>query len=246
MSLPGFHRRHDRCLFLAAIFFVTLSSLARGQSVPTYYVEGVCAEYLTAPAATNYIAHFSYLEIDTSNSFSGGFFLRPGIPQNYFAPGNPSVGQVSTFYPGYHFDIQNYFSSLSGKEAWTLLGSSGTVYPLGVTGTSPTCKPTFIPSPLTYSSVGTYTHQYLGQVSSGPPANPDRTVTLVALPFTAGVSVTNLTYVPNDTTLSTGSNNPNSIYGDVTVSATGGPLYVGIQLLLNNVVTVDGTLTITP
>jgi hypothetical protein len=201
-----------------------------------------------------YIAHFA--------AYNSGFStvtIQRDVPDfNFFYPGDAAYSvQPSVFVPGNSETLRIVVPYLA--IGWLLNGTMATLTPLGMPSgdganslspslpASPTCPPQLVPSTtLSFSSPGTYTHQYLGQVNSGPPANPATTFTLMALAGSQNISVTNLSYVPNDAANPIGDPNPNSIYGDITIGAVGtGPTPLDLELTINGVVMLDGAVSVT-
>jgi hypothetical protein len=211
----------------------------------TILPEATCVEYLTVPNATKYIAHFSYLDTNAASST-----LTPGSPINYFSPGTPTVtGQVAVFYPGYQSDVVKYLQDTANQTTWTLNGSTAVATPDTYTATSatpsPRCEPNFIPAALSFSSPGTYTNQYLGQIDAGPPADPTLPVVTVAGASGPRISLSNITYIANDAANPGNSLNPNSIYATVTLSAQPEPsTFVPLRFLVNGWTIAKGILSI--
>jgi hypothetical protein len=214
------------------------------------YPQAGCAEYPTDTSHNTWIAHFSYVNLGTSV-----ITFPSGVPQNYFIPGPTYSNQVQIFQPGYWPDANiipvNYLysSPLVTQLSWLLLHGSGTdstatLNILSYTGGNPvytpTCTPAFAPQTLTFTQPGIYTHQYLGQVNAGPTSG-----TPVALSSDPNIVISNVTYVPTDGANPSGTINPNSIYGDITVAGSGGSATLLVQLLSNNVSVTDAAVTVT-
>lgn len=202
-----------------------------------------CVEYpVTANGGTaTAIAHFDYVNFYTFN-----VFIPSNSIQNFTAP--TSSAPPSDFYLGYHVDaLRSAFPLSSGTLTWFLAQSKAAATAAGATGNAtPTCTPTFVAPPaLSLTQPGTYTHQYLGQVDSGPAADT-RTFAVTAL--TAGgapLSFTNLQYVPADSSNPSNALNPNSIYGDVTVTTgSTGTFSTLLQVSVNGTVVVEGAVEI--
>jgi hypothetical protein len=195
-----------------------------------------CVEYFTPPlpagsiygstaneaAGQSYIAHFSYYNPSTT-TITIPYGLGFG---NYMSPGTQAfTGQPTTFYPGLNDGFRAVPADLQGT--WFLNGSTATAIADGaVDGVyhqplppSPTCPANFVPATtLTFSTPGTYTRQFLGQVDSGPAADDVNTFAVTAIAPNSHVTLANLTYVPNDSANPSGALNPNSIYGDITIT----------------------------
>ncbi len=231
--------------------------------------EAVCAEYYTAPVTgaiganyvsdaapgafgttgtTGYIAHFAYLSTEAED-----VTIRKSInPNNFFAPGALTLGgQPTVFSPGHSSTFK--FAVEYGQITWYLGAGSATMTPIGYelsgqpVAPSPTCAPSFLPSTsLSYSQPGIYTHQYLGQVDSGPAAATGSQFVVTALSGNPNITLSNLTYVPNDSANPSSSLNPNSIYADITIMgvARGAPSGVELQLSVNGAAVLDASVSI--
>jgi uncharacterized repeat protein (TIGR01451 family) len=230
--------------------------------------QAVCAEYYTAPVTgaigaargtgsggafgtTNgkgYIAHFAYISTE-ANTITIPYGLLFG---NYLSPGAQVAGnQPTVFSPGYSqtFSLPLQYSAIT----WYLGGNAATITPIGANDgsgsplpPSPTCAPAFIPSTsLSFSQPGTFTHQYLGQIDSGPRAAADLQFAVTALSGDPNITYANLVYLPNDTANPAGSLNPNSIYGDITVAdGASNVSAVRLQLSANGKMVVKGLTSI--
>jgi hypothetical protein len=232
--------------------------------------QAVCVEYYTAPVTgaigaargtgqggafgtTNgkgYIGHFAYISTE-ANSVT----INYGFPDSYFAPGDAVfTNQPTVFSPGYSrtFSFPLQYSAIT----WYLgvnPNNHATLTPIGANDSSgdplppsPTCAPAFVPSTaLTFNQPGTFTHQYLGQIDSGPRAEADVQFAVTALSGSSNVTLSNLVYLPNDTANPSNSLNPNSIYADIAIAATPpSPTSVVVQLTTNGVAVVEGTVSI--
>ena len=250
------------------VFIASLAVLLGGPFVcaaQNIMPQVVCVEYYTAPVTgaigavrgkgdggafglthgKGYIAHFAYLSTE-ANDLTVNYGLLFG---NFLSPGvQVSGNQPDVFHPGYSqtFSLPTQYSQVT----WFLAGNMATVTPIGVndytTGDplppSPTCAPAFIPSTsLSFTQPGTYTQQYLGQVDSGPRAAADVQFAVRAISGDPNITYANLAYVPNDTANPTGSANPNSIYGDITVAYGAKSVSaVRLQLATNGTVVMKG------
>ncbi len=263
----AFARARRRCAFNRLFFTIAVvlvgGSYARAADA-NVVPEAVCVEYYTAPVTgaiganyiseaapgafgttgtTGYIAHFAYLSTEAQN-----VTIPKGIAtNNFFAPGTFSFsGQPSVFSPGHSSTFK--FAVEYRQITWFLGASSATVTPIGFESSgqevppSPTCAPSFLPSTsLSYSQPGTYTQQYLGQVDSGPAAATGSQFVVTALSGNPNVTLSNLTYVPNDSANPVSSLNPNSIYADITIGYGGdGPNSVHVQLSANGTAVMKG------
>jgi hypothetical protein len=192
-------------------------------------VTNIPAAFATT-GSKGFIAHFVSLSTQTQsvtmpygvlfgNYLTPGVLTSPGSVNGALFAGN----QPEVFAPGVSYDVRLEAEYL--VKNWAISGNLAPVTPIGIKSSgkllapSPICKPTFVPSTaLNFSQPGTYTHQFLGHVDSGPPAGATFAVTALS---GGNLALSNLTYVPNDTVNPSGTFNPNSIYGDVTIS--GGP-----------------------
>jgi hypothetical protein len=253
-KLPGLlpmRRSYARGLFLVAISLASASSARAQISAYNIYPQSTCVEYYTAPGKSTYLAHYSYLNTGVPVA------IPPGFPQNYFAPGPTYPGQISRFLAGYNQVIPPIPISYARGLTWVVLAWDDSASPLTydpnssdstdpdptVYAHSPACKPSFVPAPLTFAQPGTYTHQFLGQVNAGPVA--DSTTTVSVLSTGGSVALSNLTYVSTDPANPTSTENPNSIYGDVTVTSTGGTTNFLVQLQVGNAAVTDGLVPVT-
>lgn len=89
----------------------------------------------------------------------------------------------------------------------------------------------------------------LGQINSGPPAQTGpsgSTFAVTALSGNPNITISNLAYVPNDSANPTNDQNPNSIYGDITVDyGPDGASGARLQLSVNGVSIMKGLISIT-
>ena len=253
-------------LFVAIAAGLLGGSHLRAQNIVP---EAVCVEYYTNPVvgaigifghsssgdtpsygstgSKGYIAHMAYLSTESAD-----VTITYGVLQgNFLSPFfQVSAHQPQLFHPGHS---PTYSMPMEyAQKTWFLAGNKATVTPIGyldsVTNTlvppTPTCAPSFVPSTsLSFSQPGTFLHQYLGQVDSGPAAGADQ-FAVTALSGSSNVSLSNLTYVPNDTA-NHGSLNPNSIYGDINVGyGSDGPRSVRLQLSVNGTAVMKGLTSI--
>ncbi|GAA3766973.1 hypothetical protein [Terriglobus aquaticus] len=229
------------CLGLTALFH---AASAEAQLSPVHPV-GQCVEYSNVPGSGQYVGHFSYF-----NSDSSSHVYRPDGSSNYLQPLDVTT-QPLTYYPGFHPDALTVLVPFGTAETWHLGTDEATVF----SGTqasqtqavSPTCPARLIPASLQLSQPGTYPHQYLGQVQSGPAIDADTTYVLIGVPLaTANVTVSNLTYIPADSANPGQWLNPNSIYGDITVTAAapGTTIALDVQLSVKGLPIVEGLVTV--
>ncbi|GAA3766966.1 hypothetical protein GCM10022270_29090 [Terriglobus aquaticus] len=221
-----------------------LSPLATAQASKVTPI-AQCVEYANTPDDAQVIAHFTYF-----NAGSAPVAYRPDGSSNYFQPLDITT-QPLTYYPGFHPDAVLISVPFATAETWHLGTSESTVYARGAANFSgpitPTCPVRLIPAALQLTQPGTYTHRFLGQVESGPPADAASVLTEAAIPpGGAGVSISNLTYVAGDSSNPSHSLNPNSLYGDVTLTtAQAGTTYVKLQMHLNGAIVTKALLPVT-
>jgi hypothetical protein len=208
----------------------------------------------------SYIVHFGYVNpnLTTQQVIAGSFYntFTPAVdlsrvPSNFY-PGNHSdavqallkLQYSETYYLG-NYRNDAAFLNLFNWQA--INNSSATQNPaINAAITATQCQPKFFPASLNFTAPGTYPGQYLGQVDSGPiltTTDPKSSAgDLVAVngasSGTPNIVITNLRYVSMDTASPVRSDpsnphyyNPNSIYGDVTVTA-GAPATGGLDLNL--------------
>ena len=222
------------------------------------YGEGSVPNARANTSVKEYIVHAGTLNVGSSE-VTVPYGLLFG---NFLSPNTQVATNQPTVFPvGYSGPYRMPMDMLD--KTWFLSGREITFYGPGnlaiaadaAAGTPaedvpppPTCNPTFVPATtLAFSQPGTYTHQFLGQVNSGPPpADPSGVIkTLVtAMSGSTNVTLTNLTYVANDPANPTNDVNPNSIYGDITVTGAPGTSSLFVQLSVNGVAAAVGTVSI--
>ena len=223
------------------------------------YGEGSIPNARANTSVKEYIVHAGTLNVGSSEVTVpyGGIFGNFLSPNTQVATNQPTVFPV-----GYSGPYRMPMDMLD--KTWYLSGRTITFYGPGnlaiaadaAAGTPaedvpppPTCSPAFVPATtLAFSQPGTYTHQFLGQVNAGPPAeDASGVITSTVTAFTTNPSLTlaNLTYLPNDPANPTNDVNPNSIYGDITLTqpATNALPFL-IQLNVNGVAATRGLVTI--
>ncbi len=233
----------SRRLIALVSLALTTAIVTRKAAEAQYYPVANCIEYYTAGARNygnsgSFIANWGAL-----NTSSSDRFIKPGFDENYFVVGNPVEPPPPHYFPiGF---VGNYRIPVNGLyQSWVLEGQTATIYAPGNTQGSNgaevtptrTCPPAFVPAAnLDFTQPGTYPSQFLGQVNAGPPANQQGIVTTIAaFSFDPHLTITNLTYVPNDPANPTGDLNPNSIYGDITLTQPGkSAIKFLVQLFIN-------------
>jgi hypothetical protein len=242
--VPCFPSRASILLRCAA-FLTALPLPARAQSTIVIYPVANCIEYYTMPVPGYGNTGSYYVGNWGAANLTGDVYLKPGIPQNFFSPGQPTVTYQPYEFPvGYigNYRIpQNYL-----YEEWYILGNTAVMYgPGNSQGIVPTpaCSPAFVPAAnLVFAQPGTYTQQFVGQVNAGPPASQTGlSVAVNAFSATPAVTLANVTYVPSDPANPTSDVNPNSVYADITISGAPGNSAIFVQLTQNGVAVVFGT-----
>ena len=224
--------------------YLASSPVARAATSPVIPI-AQCVEYTNTPGAAQTVVHFGYY-----NSSSSPVAYRQDGSSNYMQPVDVTV-QPLTYYPGFHPDALTYVVPFGTEETWHLGTTESTLSDLGVANPSgsfaPTCPVRLIPAALQLTQPGTYTHQFLGQVESGPPGDAGAVLNEIAVPLNgSGVSLSNLSYVPGDPANPSHSLNPNSLYGDVTLaSAQPGTTYFKLQMQLNGAIVTKALLPVT-
>ena len=223
------------------------------------YGEGSVPNARANTSVKEYIVHAGTLNVGSSE-VTVPYGLLFG---NFLSPNTQVATNQPTVFPvGYSGPYRMPMDMLD--KTWFLSGREITFYGPGnlaiaadaAAGTPaedvpppPTCNPTFVPATtLAFSQPGTYTHQFLGQVNAGPPAeDASGVITSTVTAFTTNPSLTlaNLTYLPNDPANPTNDVNPNSIYGDITLTqpATNALPFL-IQLNVNGVAATRGLVSI--
>ena len=251
---------------LSTMLLLTLAG-ASAQGQHNIMPEAVCAEYYTAPVTgaigvvgsrgsssdfgttlgKGYIGHYAYMSTE-----AGTITLPKGIlTSNFFAPAHSTYpNQPTVFIPGHSptFRVPLPYAPIS----YYLAGNHVALTPIGLNDISgpippsPTCAPEFVPSTsINLGQPGTYQHQYLGQVDSGPADMGTSTFAVTALSGHPNIIISNATYLANDTANPANTLNPNSIYADITITAAiSGPASVEFQLAVNGVAIVSGVVSV--
>lgn len=197
-------------LLFTSVLFLTASSLEAHAQTGTVQPFVLCYTYNPYSQKVQFVLGYT-------SSYTKTQFFAPGTVANFFAPGEPDVGQPGQIFAGNDQDLWVHSLSLLEND-FLIWGINGTTLRIDRNAAPPCVPAYFVPGPnLAFATPGTYTNQYLGSITA--PNAGIQGATVFPIGAAAGLSITNIHASTKQFSFTDPANPQGGVNGEVTTAA---------------------------